>query len=397
MDDNAKFRVRLQKCVDKFGSVYGLAKKAGLSQNTVGRYFIDSEPTRPKLIAIADAADVTIGWLVRGDTDPAKAVDVLTPAEAEYESSFQQRFNSWINIKGGFDSVADKSGIPVGRLQEICSGAEIKRRELAQLAKRAKAPLAYLLVGEPDETSKQIDEESKDLNKTEAATDLSDSDERFKVLFSVLVTRYGGAKQFSAERGLDLAKVESLLAGGRITIDRLAPLASDWDIPIRWLISDEPAYHGYEALESNAVIRKFINRLEKIDDQRLFTGQQLTIQGRGIEPSWRETQLQLLERIYKGLPLGPYNLFELKGSVGNFASAGDLAVVDTSAKRAEDGFYVFSERADQSGYLFVRRVSRTAGVLYDVSGAGTMDPVPIADSMYTCVGRVIVLIRRLNL
>ena len=57
---------RLQNLIDKAGGVGKLAKKAGISQRTIKHYLAGQEPTRLKLSAIADAADVYMEWLATG-------------------------------------------------------------------------------------------------------------------------------------------------------------------------------------------------------------------------------------------------------------------------------------------------------------------------------------------
>lgn len=65
--DAAAFRHRLFWCAAQAGSTYALAKRAGLVPNTVRRYFHDSEPTRPYLVALSRAAAVDLAWLAAGE------------------------------------------------------------------------------------------------------------------------------------------------------------------------------------------------------------------------------------------------------------------------------------------------------------------------------------------
>jgi DNA-binding phage protein len=60
------FVARMQKCADRAGSVNALARKAGLSQSGIRRYFSGGEPTRKVLIALANAAQVDVLWLATG-------------------------------------------------------------------------------------------------------------------------------------------------------------------------------------------------------------------------------------------------------------------------------------------------------------------------------------------
>jgi len=65
--ERAAFVTRLMAVAELVGSVNALAKRAGLSQAGVRSYLFGSEPTRPVLYALADAAGVTRRWLFTGD------------------------------------------------------------------------------------------------------------------------------------------------------------------------------------------------------------------------------------------------------------------------------------------------------------------------------------------
>lgn len=66
-DERTAFVTRLQAVAELVGSVNALAKRAGLSQTGLRGYLFGSEPTRPALYAIADAAGVARSWLFNGD------------------------------------------------------------------------------------------------------------------------------------------------------------------------------------------------------------------------------------------------------------------------------------------------------------------------------------------
>jgi len=57
---------RLEKCADLAGSMNALARLSGMSQSGMRRYFIGGEPTRPVLVAIAHAVNVSLYWLATG-------------------------------------------------------------------------------------------------------------------------------------------------------------------------------------------------------------------------------------------------------------------------------------------------------------------------------------------
>ena len=64
------FKERMTLCSQQAKSVSALAKKAGISQSGIRRYFSGGEPTRPHLIALASAAGVSLNWLATGEGNP---------------------------------------------------------------------------------------------------------------------------------------------------------------------------------------------------------------------------------------------------------------------------------------------------------------------------------------
>lgn len=76
------FIARMELCADKVGSVSALARKAGISQSGIRRYFSGGEPTRPHLAALAKAAQVNLEWLATGDGEPDRdAASAPEPAQ----------------------------------------------------------------------------------------------------------------------------------------------------------------------------------------------------------------------------------------------------------------------------------------------------------------------------
>ena len=62
------FSARLEECASRVGSKVKLAEQAGISFSQLMRYLNgSSKPTVPRLVALADAAAVTPGWLLSGD------------------------------------------------------------------------------------------------------------------------------------------------------------------------------------------------------------------------------------------------------------------------------------------------------------------------------------------
>jgi Helix-turn-helix len=61
-----KFVARLEEISVALGSRAALAKAAGLAPTSLQAYFQNSEPTRPVLISLARAANVSVSWLAGG-------------------------------------------------------------------------------------------------------------------------------------------------------------------------------------------------------------------------------------------------------------------------------------------------------------------------------------------
>lgn len=60
------FARRLRQIIAKVGNASTLARRVGISNSALTRYLAGSEPSRRVLIALADAADVSLEWLIRG-------------------------------------------------------------------------------------------------------------------------------------------------------------------------------------------------------------------------------------------------------------------------------------------------------------------------------------------
>lgn len=70
-----RFIERLRLLIDKVGSANALAKSAGVSQSGFQRYLAGGQPTRKVLIALAQAAQVDLQWLMTGRGDPQRTDD----------------------------------------------------------------------------------------------------------------------------------------------------------------------------------------------------------------------------------------------------------------------------------------------------------------------------------
>lgn len=88
--DRSGFVERLQALAASVGSVTALARRAGLSQAGVRSYLYESEPTRSVIVAMAEAAGASPGWLVDGKSAMcAPDSPVRQRAEAELRKVYE--------------------------------------------------------------------------------------------------------------------------------------------------------------------------------------------------------------------------------------------------------------------------------------------------------------------
>lgn len=79
LDDDiacSDFVARLREITAKVGSASALAKRAHISQSGLQRYLNGGEPTRRILVALAEAADVSLLWLITGQGERDREVAV---------------------------------------------------------------------------------------------------------------------------------------------------------------------------------------------------------------------------------------------------------------------------------------------------------------------------------
>jgi transcriptional regulator with XRE-family HTH domain len=68
MKTDAAFAGRIKELVRRAGSAEKLALMTGMSARAIGQYAAGtSDPTRKKIIALADASQVNILWLMTGE------------------------------------------------------------------------------------------------------------------------------------------------------------------------------------------------------------------------------------------------------------------------------------------------------------------------------------------
>lgn len=72
----SEFCERVQLIADRVGSAAELSRKTGISRRAIGTYLAgNAEPSREKLILLAQAAGVSVGWLAVGEASTTGDVD----------------------------------------------------------------------------------------------------------------------------------------------------------------------------------------------------------------------------------------------------------------------------------------------------------------------------------
>lgn len=100
--------------VKEVGNAVVLAEKSGISRRVVGSYLSgDSDPSREKLVAMAKASNVNIGWLASGD-GPIHSNDITTMDDTytmvpRYDVQASMGFGSDVQIEQIVDHLAFKT------------------------------------------------------------------------------------------------------------------------------------------------------------------------------------------------------------------------------------------------------------------------------------------------
>lgn len=74
------FQRRMEQAAKLAGNATRLAEKTGISRRAIGEYLAGkAEPSRPRLVAIAEAAGVRVAWLATGE-GPMRLAEEMAPA-----------------------------------------------------------------------------------------------------------------------------------------------------------------------------------------------------------------------------------------------------------------------------------------------------------------------------
>ena len=113
---------RLKEIAESLGSYAALAKKAGLAASTFQNYLDGGEPQRPALIALAEAANVSVSWLATGQGARNRN---LLPEGYEGIPRFDLRDNIYPLMRGELTAehsmlidgpLRERIGLPLGSL-----------------------------------------------------------------------------------------------------------------------------------------------------------------------------------------------------------------------------------------------------------------------------------------
>lgn len=79
MDTNERFAERLRFAIANAGSIQKLGERARVAPRTISGYLVGKgDPSRQRLIALADAGEVSVEWLATGRGDPSLHQDAQT-------------------------------------------------------------------------------------------------------------------------------------------------------------------------------------------------------------------------------------------------------------------------------------------------------------------------------
>lgn len=105
MDSKDNFPERIDYVINKLNGPSELSRQTGVTLSTIARWRKgEAEPSRPNLVKIAEAADVSIHWLATGENEPfiapksknaGKVADIGVTMIAGYAS---------VNVSAGFGS-----------------------------------------------------------------------------------------------------------------------------------------------------------------------------------------------------------------------------------------------------------------------------------------------------
>ncbi len=133
LSKDAAFVSRLKLLIDEFGSARAFARACGVSESAIRKWHGgNSEPTREKLVAMAEAANVSIEWLATGRGS-------MRLKQITYSTQTPNRITASESA-----SKPPSLSIPTGDSRPLRQAAESLRNQLLNLASQGNLSLEQI-------------------------------------------------------------------------------------------------------------------------------------------------------------------------------------------------------------------------------------------------------------
>lgn len=84
--NDEEFKKRVMIAIERAGGIVAFARTANISRANIDKYLkVGSDPSRTKLISMANAANVSVEWLATGNGVPEKYGQLAEQAQAPYD------------------------------------------------------------------------------------------------------------------------------------------------------------------------------------------------------------------------------------------------------------------------------------------------------------------------
>jgi len=140
-DADRTFVERIELLIEMVGGRGELAAKSGLSRSVIDKYAQGaSEPSRPRLIALANAGPVSVSWLATGEGSPTVQSHDRKPCPS-------QDIDKWLfsRVIDGIRRTYSKVGGKLQTINEVELGLEMYHR-IAAVAETEEARRGALLM-----------------------------------------------------------------------------------------------------------------------------------------------------------------------------------------------------------------------------------------------------------
>lgn len=93
------FQERINVLIDRCGGPTELSKRSGLSRRVIDKYRNgESDPSRQRLVALAEAAEVSISWLANGEGDMEASSAPGAPHREEQSTLDEELLSNAIEV-----------------------------------------------------------------------------------------------------------------------------------------------------------------------------------------------------------------------------------------------------------------------------------------------------------